>query len=275
MRILLLAALLSLAALACGGEEPTPTPEPLAEVVDAAAETPTPGLPTVTPVPQPTVEVEPTAEPTPEPTATPAPTPTPGFTAIVVQCANGEFAEEIHFTADSYILPDPCIGQQPEPWPTPEPLPTYTPYPTLAALPTPEPLPTYTPAPTYTPYPVPTVIPTPTAVPSPRWFFESVTFARNSSRNAAFRVDIDRQGVKGAVLAYYRYRQASGGIEDLKDGQVWIQAGRDYATGYLHSMQPGEWVVEFSQVADFAWAHKCPLTLLEEPTRETADFYCR
>ena len=274
MRILLLAALLSLAALACSSPEPTPTPETLAEVVDGA-ETPTPGLPTATPRPTFTPEIP--AEPTAEPTPTPEPTPEPtlGVAVIAIQCGDGSYHEELHMVSDGYILPDPCPWAEPEPLPTHTPAPTYTPYPTLALPPTPAPWPTHTPAPTYTPYPVPTAIPTPTAIPAPRWFFESVTFARNSSRNAAFRVDIDRQGVKGSVLAHYRYRQASGGIEDLKDGQVWIQAGRDYATGYLHSMQPGEWVVEFSQVADFAWAHKCPLTLLEEPTREAADFYCR
>ncbi len=70
------AAVTILAAAACGGQDPAPTPVPTDTPVPAPTSTPVPA-PTDTPVPVPTDTPVPTPTNTPVPTPTPAPTPTP------------------------------------------------------------------------------------------------------------------------------------------------------------------------------------------------------
>ncbi len=73
---LLIVAAVAALAVACGGDDPSPAPEPVATEAPETAATPTPE-----PTPAPTEAPQPTATPTPEPTPTateaPEPTPTP------------------------------------------------------------------------------------------------------------------------------------------------------------------------------------------------------
>lgn len=80
-RLLIVALLLLWVGAACGGEDPTPTPTAVAQVVEEPTETPVP--PTDTPAPTDTPEPTETPAPTdtPTPTDTPVPTDTPEPTA--------------------------------------------------------------------------------------------------------------------------------------------------------------------------------------------------
>ena len=121
LALALTAALMAIAAIACG-EEPVPTPTP---------------TPTFTPTPTATYTPTPTATPTPTPTHTPTPTPT------------------LTPTPTPTYTPTPTV----RPTYTPRPTSTYTPTPTVTPTPTPTPTFTPTPAPTSTPTPTPTPTP--------------------------------------------------------------------------------------------------------------------
>ena len=267
IRGIILTALLGLA-VACGGETPTPEPPTATPEPTAAATAIIP--PTVTP--EPTLAPTATPAPTLPPTATPQPVPTPAVAVIAVQCADGSYHEEIHSTAEAYILPDPCPwAATPEPWPTPEPLPThtppptYTPYPTYTLPPPPTPWPTLTPWPTYTPWPTPTIAPTPTPAAVPQWYITGIDLAAYP-RQIQFRVNIAGQGKTAAVTIFWRYRQAG---ETWREATSQIPPGKGSVEGVMSwGIKPGNWTLEFSHDAGFpaAYSYSCAL-----PVPQTLD----
>ena len=157
-------AIITLAALACTGGQPTPAPistpttaltvEATVIVVSevrATSETPPPTGTTAVDLPAATPATEPTNVPTPTltaalvATATPAPSPTvtpvPTLTADLMSTA----------TLEPVVVPTPISTPTPEPAATAEP--TATPSPTATRSPTPTPMPSPTPGPTATPTP--------------------------------------------------------------------------------------------------------------------------
>ena len=158
--IVLVGIVLALGALACG-DDPQPSPTPVARVAETA-----PAVPTATqvPAPEPTATQAPAPEPTaaPEPTSAPAAEPTATFTSTPAPIATPT------------RTPTPAPTATPAP-PTATPTQTPTPAPTATPTQTPTPAPTATP----TPIPTPTVPPTPTPIPITEVNFGGLVTATN------------------------------------------------------------------------------------------------